>query len=119
MNDPQQDRMDSTTDAPPAPTGDEAGADHHGQDGGREKVWAGSSQDEMADEQEQRLPSMSQNNASQAEKVAGIVAQVRADAATGSADEVRHVLAQRLEQAGLTLGDDEIDEHTRQITAGA
>ena len=32
--------------------------------------------------------------------------------------QVRHVLAQRLEQAGVALSDDEIDELTRQITTG-
>lgn len=126
-------RDESGADAQPAPADDDpsheavgvgviGGAqvdpDHHGQDGGREKVWAGSSQDALSGEQEQRLPSMSQNNASDVEKVTGIVAQVRGDIASGDADEVRHVLAQRLEQAGLALGDDEIDELTRQITTG-
>ncbi|MGB4779043.1 hypothetical protein [Microbacterium sp.] len=92
------------------------GSDHHGQDGGRDG--SGSSQDALSGAQEQRLPSMSQNNASEVEKVSGIVAQVRADVATSDADEVRRVLAQRLEQAGIDLPDDEIDELAQQITMG-
>ena len=91
--------------------------DHHGQDGGRDHVWAGRSQDEMAGDAEQTVPSMSQNNATADEKVAGVIAQVRADAATGNADEVRRQLAQRLEQAGLALDDAGLDDAVPQITA--
>ena len=84
-------RDESGADAQPAPAdndpsheavgvgvigGAQSDPDHHGQDGGREKVWAGSSQEALSGEQEQRLPSMSQNNASDVEKVTGIEAEV-------------------------------------------
>jgi hypothetical protein len=92
--------------------------DHHGQDGGREEVWGGTAQRAMTDAQEQRLPSMSQNNADEVEKVSGIVAQTRADVADQDRDEVRRVLAQRIEQAGVSLSDAEIDELTDQVTTG-
>ena len=72
----------------------------------------------LDDEQEQRLPAMAQNNASEVDKVAGIVAQTRNDLAATEPERVPDVLRQRLEQSGIDLPDAEIDELARQITTG-
>ena len=72
----------------------------------------------LDDAQEQRLPAMSQNNASEIDKVAGIVAQTRNDLAATEPERVPDVLRQRLEQAGIDLPDAEIEELARQITIG-
>jgi len=98
----------------------DASGDHQGQDHGRDTVTAGGAQREGAlnDEQEQRLPAMAQNNASEVDKVAGIVAQTRNDLAATEPEKVPDALRQRLEQSGINLPDDEIDELARQITTG-
>lgn len=95
--------------------------DHHGQDEGRDTLTAGQAQREpggLGAEQEQRLPAMSQNDASAVDKVAGIVAQTRADVATEPVERIAEVLHQRLDQAGVNLPDDEVDELARQISTG-
>ena len=92
-----------------------ASADHHGQDGGRDTLTAGEAQRALSGEQAQRLPAMSQNNASEVEKVSGIVAQTRMDVGTRERDEVVHVLRQRLEQAGIDLADADVQELADQI----
>ncbi len=96
------------------------GPDHYGQDADRDTLTVGEAQRKngLGDAAEQRLPAMSQNNADDVAKVAGIVAQTRSDIGTGSFDEIRHVLAQRLEQTGIALPDDEVDELVRQISTG-
>lgn len=93
---------------------------HHGQDGGRDTATAGEAQREgvLSAEQEQRLPAMAQNNASDVEKVAGIVVQTRADLAATAPDRVFDVLKQRLEQSGVDLPDEEVRELAKQITEG-
>jgi hypothetical protein len=95
---------------------------HQGQDGGRDTLTAGQSQHEagLGAEQEQRLPAMSQNNASESEKVSGIVAQTRSDLAATHPEPERvvEVLSQRLSQAGIELPDQEIQELARRITTG-
>ncbi|WP_240642091.1 hypothetical protein [Microbacterium sulfonylureivorans] len=96
-------------------------SDHHGQDQGRETLTAGQAQREpggLGTEQEQRLPAMSQNDASAIEKVSGIAAQTRADVGTESVSRIAEVLAQRLEQSGIALPDDEVEELARQISTG-
>lgn len=95
-----------------------ASAHHHGQDEGRETLTAGEAQRAMSGEQEQRLPAMSQNNASEVEKVSGIVAQTRQDAGTAERGQVLHILRQRLEQSGIDLPDAAIEELADQITVG-
>lgn len=95
-----------------------ASSDHHGQDEGRETLTAGEAQRAMSGEQAQRLPAMSQNNAPQVDKVAGIVAQTRQDVGTHPRDQIVHVLRQRLEQSGIDLPDDEVEELVDQITVG-
>ncbi len=95
-----------------------ASTDHHGQDGGRDTLTAGEAQRALDGEQEQRLPAMSQNNASEVDKVAGIVAQTRMDIATQGREQVVHVLRQRLEQIGIDLSDAEVEELADQITVG-
>lgn len=77
-------------------------------DGGDgEAVWAGSSQDGRASQATQDSPAMSQHPAGVAEKIDGIVAQTRADAAGHETYDVRHVLAERFAQAGIEV--DEVD----------
>jgi len=101
--------------------GVDEGADHHGQDGGRETVSAGEAQrtsGALGTEQEQRLPAMAQNDASSLEKVTGIVAQTRADVGIEPVERIAEVLHQRLEQAGVDLPDDDITELARQISTG-
>ncbi len=120
------------TDAPPAdPASHEAigigvvdsdaGGDHYGQDEGRETLTAGQAQREpggLGSEQEQRLPAMSQNDASTVDKVSGIVAQTRQDLGTESVERIAQVLSQRLEQSGIPLPDSDVDELARQISTG-
>jgi hypothetical protein len=101
--------------------GGQAQGGHQGQDGGRDTLSAGQAQREggLGTEQEQRLPAMAQNNASEIEKVSGIVVQTRQDVAQGDQPERAYdVLKQRLEQSGIDLPDDEIRELARQITTG-
>lgn len=93
------------------------GTDHHGQDGGRDTLTAAQSQAALDEEQEQRLPSMSQNNADDVDKLAGIVAQARNDATQPGLD-VRLYLQRRVADSGLSLTDAEIDELARQVTVG-
>ena len=100
--------------------GVDTAGDHHGQDGGRGTLTVSEAQREggLDEAQEQRLPAMAQNNASEVDKVAGIVAQTRNDHAATEPERVPEVLRQRLEQAGIDLPDAEIDELARQITVG-
>ncbi len=97
------------------------GASHHGQDAGRDTMSASEAQHTtggLGTEQEQRLPAMAQNNASNLEKVAGIVAQTRADVATEPFERIVDVLRQRLTQAGVELPDSDIQELARQVSVG-
>lgn len=97
------------------------GADHYGQDEGRETLTAGQAQRQpgaLGTEQEQRLPAMSQNDASAVEKVSGIVAQTRQDVGTESVERIAQVLAQRLDQSGVSLPDAEVHELAQQISTG-
>jgi hypothetical protein len=106
----------SSTDAESA-----ASTDHHGQDGSRDTMSVSEAQrtpGALGTEQEQRLPAMSQNNASDVDKIAGIVAQTRSDLATEPVEEVERVLAQRFEQSGVDLPREEVAELARQITTG-
>ena len=97
-----------------------ASSDHHGQDGGRDTMTAGEAQREgaLGTEQEQRLPAMAQNNASQVEKVSGIVVPDPFGRRRSAAGADREVLRQRLEQSGIDLPDAEIAELARQISGG-
>ncbi|MHC2997744.1 hypothetical protein [Microbacterium sp. HJ5] len=97
------------------------GSDHHGQDEGRDTLTVGEAQRTdggLGSEQEQRLPAMSQNDASALDKVSGIVAQTRADVGTEPVERIAEVLHQRLEQAGVDLPDGDVDELARQISTG-
>lgn len=97
------------------------GNDHHGQDDGRQTLAAGEAQRSAGGldaEQEQRLPAMAQNNASDLEKVTGIVVQTRADVGTEPVDRIAEVLRQRLEQAGVDVPDADIHELARQVSTG-
>lgn len=97
------------------------GADHHGHDDGRDTLTVSEAQHTpgaLGTEQEQRLPAMSQNNASDVDKVAGIVAQTRADVGTESLDRIAEVLRQRLDQSGIDLPDGDVQELARQVSTG-
>ena len=79
------------------------GLDHHGQDEGRDTLTVGEAQRQeggLGTEQEQRLPAMSQNDASAIDKVSGIAAQTR------------------LDQAGVDLPAADVDELANQIATG-
>jgi hypothetical protein len=97
------------------------GADHYGQDEGRETLTAGEAQrtpGALGSEQEQRLPAMSQNDASSVDKVAGIVAQTRSDVGTEPVERIAEVLTQRLEQSGVPLPESDVAELARQVSTG-
>lgn len=101
-------------DSPPGP-------DHHGQDEGRTTLTAGEAQrvsGGLGTAQAQRLPAMSQNDATAIDKVSGIVAQTRADVGTMPEKRIAQVLGQRLEQAGVPLPDADVEELARQISTG-
>ena len=83
-------------------------ADHHGQDNGRDTLSVG----------EAHLPGMAQNDASEIEKVSGIVAQTRADVGTESIERIAEVLAQRLEQSGIDLPDSDVQELAQLVSTG-
>lgn len=90
-------------------------ADHHGHDGGRDTQTAGEAQREMSGDAEQRLPAMAQNNAPDADKIAGIVAQTRSDVSHLSRERVVEVLTQRLEQTGIPQSEAEIGDLADQV----
>jgi hypothetical protein len=97
------------------------GSDHHGHDDGRDTLTVSEAQNTagaLGTEQEQRLPAMSQNNASELDKVAGIVAQTRQDVGTEPLERIAEVLHQRLEQSGIDLPDSEVQELARQVSTG-
>lgn len=99
----------------------EDGIDHHGQDGARDTQTASEAQrtpGALGPEQEQRLPAMAQNNASDIDKVAGIVAQTRQDVGTQPLEQIAHVLRQRLTQSGIELPENDIEELARQVSVG-
>lgn len=95
--------------------------DHHGQDEGRDTLTVGQAQRTpggLGSEQEQRLPAMSQNDASAIDKVAGIVAQTRQDIGSESVDRIAEVLTQRFGQSGVDLPENEVRELAQQIATG-
>lgn len=95
--------------------------DHHGSDQGRDTMSVSQAQRTaggLGSEQEQRLPAMSQNNASDLDKVTGVVAQTRQDVGTEPLERIAQVLGQRLEQAGVDLPEGDIHELARQISTG-
>jgi hypothetical protein len=97
------------------------GRDHHGQDGARDTLTVGEAQrtpGALGTEQEQRLPAMDQNNASDLDKVAGIVAQTRQDVGTEPLERIEEVLRQRFEQTGVDLPDGDIRELAQQVSTG-
>jgi len=95
--------------------------DHHGQGGDRETTTVGEAQrtpGALGDEQQQRLPGMAQNAASEIEKVSGVMVQTRADVGTEPVERIEEVLRQRLEQAGVEVTDTDVAELARQISTG-
>lgn len=96
------------------PTPETTGAhDHHGQDRGDDP-----SQGPLSDEQEQRLPLLSQNNAGEIEKVTGILVQTRDDMASEPRERIVQALTERLSQAGIEASDADVQELADQITTG-
>ena len=117
--DPQASTDDAGTDHEAYGVGvTDDGSDHHGRDGGRETLTVGESQRETADDQEQNLPAMSQNNASDQEKIGGIVAQTRVDVGDQDDARIADVLRQRLDQSGIATTDDELGQLTRRVRSG-
>jgi hypothetical protein len=97
------------------------GGDHHGHDGGRDTLSVSEAQHTpgaLGSEQEQRLPAMSQNNASDVDKVAGIVAQTRSDVGAEPLERIAEVLRQRLTQSGIDLPEHDVEELARQVSTG-
>ncbi|MDJ1114571.1 hypothetical protein [Microbacterium dauci] len=99
--------MSEQTDPREDPT---TGADHHGEDGRRDAVWAGSTQEGREQRATQDLPAMSQHPADVSDKIDGVVAQTRADAAGHENFDVRRVLVERLAQAGIEVDDAQLDD---------
>ena len=96
-------------------------ADHHGHDAGRDTLTVSEAQrtpGALGTEQEQRLPAMAQNNASDVDKVAGIVVQTRSDVGGEPLERIAEVLRQRLTQAGIELPEHDIEELARQVSTG-
>lgn len=96
-------------------------SDHHGSDAGRDTLTVSEAQHTpggLGTEQEQRLPGMAQNNASDLDKVSGIVAQTRADIGTEPVERIAEVLRQRLDQSGIELPDADVQELARQVSTG-
>lgn len=83
--------------------------DHHGQDGGREEIWAGDVQRGTAGDPAQTAPMMSQNDAGAGQKIEGILVQTRADVAGHDDVDPRSILAQRLKEAGIAVTDEEFE----------
>jgi hypothetical protein len=111
--------MSDTNDAPrepePAPAGGEQ--DHHGQDGGRETLTVGEAQREgsLGAGATQDLPAMSQNNATDEDKISGIIAQTRQDLPGESLERIGDVLRQRFADAGVEVADDRLAELARAV----
>ncbi|MET0812811.1 MAG: hypothetical protein ABWY03_07135 [Microbacterium sp.] len=93
----------------PSDVGVVQGADHHGQDGGGDNLTAGETQRDLKGAAEQSVPAMSQNNATDAAKIDGIIGQTRQDGHQDH-DAVVHVLRQRFEQSGVAVPEDRLDE---------
>lgn len=93
--------------------------DHHGQDLGRETLSAGEAQheDALGERGEQTLPAMDQNNATNDEKIAGIIVQTRADVGTESVERAREVLVQRFEETGVSVDEDQLDGYARRVVS--
>ncbi|MEI3847839.1 MULTISPECIES: hypothetical protein [unclassified Microbacterium] len=97
------------------------GGDHRGHDGGRDTLTVSEAQrtpGALGAEQEQRLPAMAQNNASDVEKVSGIVAQTRSDVGAEPLERIAEVLRQRLTQSGIDLPEHDVEELARQVSTG-
>ncbi len=94
------------------------GIDHHGRDEGRDTLTAGESQRAMGDAPVQDQPAMSQNNASDDEKISGILAQTRVDVGDQSERRIVEVLRQRLDQAGVPVTDEELPQLARRVRTG-
>lgn len=82
-------------------------------------VPAGDDADGVLDpEQRRRLPALAEQSAEQLERISGIVAQTRADAATDSIDRIVEALRQRLRDVGVSLPDDDLRELVGQVSTG-
>ncbi|MCT9820773.1 hypothetical protein N3K63_10810 [Microbacterium sp. W1N] len=122
QNDPADSPETPDAVATPAPSGDETTAaatgdpDHYGQDGGRDTLTVSGAQQQAAGDAEQNVPAMSQNNATDDEKIDGIVKQTRQDLAGADHDEIVRVLRQRFSQTGVAVPDDaRVDEFARWV----
>jgi len=96
----------------------EHSSDHHGQDRGRTTETVAQAQHAMRGAGEQDLPAMAQNNAVAAEKLAGIIAQTRADLPGATAEQISYLLRERAAQAGLHLDVDVASQVADELAAG-
>lgn len=126
---PDDDQTDADAQATPSPASDsdhatlevgvtDDGRDHHGRDDGRETLTVGESQRAANGAREQNLPAMSQNNASDGEKIAGIVAQTRVDVGDQDDARIADVLRQRFSDSGIAVADDAFADLVRRVRAG-
>ncbi|MFS0866427.1 hypothetical protein AB3M83_03710 [Microbacterium sp. 179-B 1A2 NHS] len=83
--------------------------DHYGQDGGSDAISVSDSQSDHAGESTQDRPGMSQNDADASQKIEGVLVQTRADIAGHDDVDGPKMLAERLEQAGISMSSDEFD----------
>jgi len=97
--------------------GADEGTDHHGRDGDRDTTTVSQAQQEMHGDSEQRLPAMSQNNATDEEKLAGILAQTRADLPGAPVERISELLRERADQAGVPLGEDDARRYAEELSA--
>ena len=94
--------MDTTPDAGRS-------GDHYGQNDGGEELTVGEAQQSHRGERVQDHPNMSQNDADVSQKAQGILVQTQADIAGHDGMDGRALLAERLQQAGIALADDEFE----------
>ena len=91
--------------------------DHYGQDAGRDTLTVGEAQRRWRHSVEQRMPAMSQNNAADADKLAGILAQTRADLPGASVERLTALLLERASQAGVPLSAHDAQHFAEQLNA--
>ena len=91
------------------------GTDHHGRDDGRDTLTAGQWQREHGPGGVQDQPAMSQNNATDDEKLRGIVAQTIVDVGDRDDEDIAYVLRERVEQSGIPVTDDELADLVRRV----
>lgn len=96
---------------------EDAGAAHHNTRVAERDAGAGGLRN-FSDERRQDLPRLAQNAATLEEEVAGIVEQTRADLGVATEEKIRHVLGQRLHDAGISESDADIESMVTKVMGG-